>query len=581
MAKIGDVIDNKYRIIDELGHGGMSVVFLARDKRLEKLWAVKEIRNVDDLKKRRTIIDTLKSEARLMKELDHPAIVRIVDIIDEHDSLYQVMDYIDGEALTKQIFPQGKKNGAHPIPEEKAIQWGIQICDVLQYLHGQKPPIIYYDLKPDNIMVRNEGDIRLIDFGAARKYIKDVKEMNKYKILGTPGYAAPEQYRTGSDTDVRTDIFTFGMTLHFMLTGNEPKVTKNNKNPRPKPIREFIPSLSSGLEKVVIKCTQMDPKDRYQNCDELLYALEHYQEMDEKYKLKQKKTLKRFLISGVVTVALLLGSGLSAGAAAIINNNDYENLINTTGDYQTRLDACEKAIEIKGNNSEGYLRMIELFRDNRSFGDGESKKISRLYNENKNQFNPNSDEYLDLNFEIGKAYLFMFSGEDKTFRARILKATDPYFNNVIGNNQADYQNYSVASSFCDLGKFYREFISQDSTKEPTKSDYDKLIESFNMCVDTVDDYNTDESAFMKVTLYYEVANQINAYCEGFAQTEVSQSVVEKLLNRVVEKTNDLNVTVTTSIEKREDILQNVALFKENLTRAYTNAAERKNNGSGA
>ena len=115
MAEIGSVIDNKYRVLDQLARGGMSVVYLARDKRLEKLWAVKEIRNVEDARKRQTIIDSLKSEARLMKDLDHPAIVRIVDIIDEQESLYVVMDYIDGEELTKKIFPHGKKNAPHPI----------------------------------------------------------------------------------------------------------------------------------------------------------------------------------------------------------------------------------------------------------------------------------------------------------------------------------------------------------------------------------------------------------------------------------------------------------------------------------
>lgn len=581
MAEIGSVIDNKYRVLDQLARGGMSVVYLARDKRLEKLWAVKEIRNVEDARKRQTIIDSLKSEARLMKDLDHPAIVRIVDIIDEQESLYVVMDYIDGEELTKKIFPHGKKNAPHPIPEDMAVKWGIQICDVLRYLHSQKPPIIYYDLKPDNIMVRSEGDIRLIDFGAARKYSDDPAVMRRYKILGTPGYAAPEQYQTGSDTDIRTDIYTFGMTLHFMLTGHEPKVTQTNKNPRPRPIREYNPSLSSGLEQVIIKCTQIDPKDRYQNCDELLYALEHYHEMDDQYKAKQKNTFKRFLISAGITGALLLGSAVSAGASAIINNNDYENLINTAGDYETSLEACEKAIEIKGNKAEGYLRMLKLFRDKPQFGDSESQLISGLYNTNKNQFNTRSDEYLDLNFEIGRAYLFMFDGSDSTFRVRILRATDPYFNNVVGSGQEDYENYAVASSFCDLGQFYRDFISQDSTKEPTKEDYIKLIDSFNVCVDTIEGYDTEESAYMKLTLYYEIVNLINRYCDGFAQTGVSQASVETLFNQVVEKTNALNVTVTNSMEKRDEILENVAGYKENLNRAYTNAAERKKNGSGA
>lgn len=107
----------------------------------------------------------------------------------------------------------------------------------------------------------------------------------------------------------------------------------------------------------------------------------------------------------------------------------------------------------------------------------------------------------------------------------------------------------MASSFCDLGQFYRNFISQDSTKEPTKEDYIKLIDSFNVCIDTIEDYDTEDSAYMKLTLYYEIVNLINRYCDGFAQTGVSQSSVETLFNQVVEKTNALNVTVTSSMEK--------------------------------
>lgn len=582
MADIGNLIDNKYKILDEVGHGGMSVVYLARDKRLEKLWAVKEIRNVDDERKRRTIIDSLKSEARLMKDLDHPAIVRIVDIIDEDKSLFVVMDYIDGEPLTKMLYPHGKKAGSRPIPEEQAVQWGLQICDVLRYLHSQDPPIIYYDLKPDNIMLRNEGDIRIIDFGAARKYSADPAVMNRYKILGTPGYAAPEQYRTGAATDIRTDIYNFGMTLHFMLTGHEPKVTKQNRNPRPHPIREYVPGLSGGLEQLITKCTQMDPKDRYQNCDELMYALEHYKEQDEQYKNKQKGTLRKFVIAAGVTAALLLTSGVTALAATFVNNNDYENLINTAGDYQTRVEACEKAIEIKGTKSEAYLKLLDLFRENGNgtFGDAESQTISSLYNENKDKFNTRSEEYLDLNYEIGRAYLFMYTGSDDSFRTRLLKATDPYFANVVNSGNKNYDNYNAASSFCSLGDFYRNYvISTDNVKEPSKDDYTKLLTNLQTCVDAIENYQSDDAGNMKLTMYSEVINLINNYCAGFANTGVSKNDVLRLLNNVVGKASVLNVTIQSSQELKQTIISNAETYRANLETTYSNAERSKANGN--
>lgn len=142
MTEIGTVIDGKYEILREIGRGGMSIVYLAMDTHLNKQWAVKEIRKKGNGKNDEVVVNSLLAEANMMKKLDHPALPRIVDIIDNGITIYVVMDYIEGESLDKVLNEYGAQ------PEEQVIAWAEQLCEALEYLHSQKPPIIYRDMKP-------------------------------------------------------------------------------------------------------------------------------------------------------------------------------------------------------------------------------------------------------------------------------------------------------------------------------------------------------------------------------------------------------------------------------------------------
>ena len=146
MARIGQVIDGKYEILKEIGRGGMSIVYLAMDKRLNKQWAVKEIPKRALDKNNEVVVQSAIAEANMIKRLDHPAIVRIVDIINNDDVIYIIEDYIEGETLGTIV----ENNGAQP--QELVIEWAMQICEALEYLHTRKPPIIYRDMKPTNVM---------------------------------------------------------------------------------------------------------------------------------------------------------------------------------------------------------------------------------------------------------------------------------------------------------------------------------------------------------------------------------------------------------------------------------------------
>ena len=194
----------------------------------------------------------------------------------------------------------------------------MQLCDVLRYLHSQEPAIIYRDMKPANVMLQPNGQIKLIDFGIAREY----KEQNiaDTTALGTKGYAAPEQFGGHGQTDGRTDIYCLGTTLYHLLTGHSPAEPPYEMYP----IRHWNPSLSGRFRRIILKCTQLNPEDRYQTCEELDYALQNYEKVDEAYRIRLKSDLKKFIASSAVAVAALaVGIGCLLARNAV-NNNDYQ-----------------------------------------------------------------------------------------------------------------------------------------------------------------------------------------------------------------------------------------------------------------
>lgn len=273
-----ELFDGKYRILEVIGTGGMSTVYLAKNVKMDTLWAIKEIN-----KNYNSTLDLL-IEPNILKKLNHPALPRIFDIIEDENSIYIIEDYIDGIPLDKKLLRCGR------LPEKIVIQWSIQICEVLIYLHNLKPrAIIYRDMKPSNIMLTSEGKIKLIDFGIAREYKADVENDTTY--IGTMGYAAPEQYGR-SQSDVRTDIYSLGVTLYHLLTGKSP----NDPPFEIKPISEVNENLSKGMENVVSKCTKLDPNQRYQSVKELIEDLINIDKIDLNYKKKSSTRILKIAI---------------------------------------------------------------------------------------------------------------------------------------------------------------------------------------------------------------------------------------------------------------------------------------------
>ncbi|MHB2017553.1 MAG: protein kinase domain-containing protein [Candidatus Xenobia bacterium] len=206
----GDVLQGRYRIEGVLGQGGMGTVYRATHLQLNSAVAVKQLQShVVDAEMRASAERQFRQEAQILCRLHHPQLPRVYDLLEQEDSHYLVMEYIDGSSLEQ----------AGPAPEAQVLEWAARLCDVLEYLHGQQPAVIFRDLKPSNIMLDAKGSIRLIDFGIAK--LLDVGSTGTIaRGAASMGYAAPEQY--AGVTDARSDIYSLGATLYTLLSGEMP-----------------------------------------------------------------------------------------------------------------------------------------------------------------------------------------------------------------------------------------------------------------------------------------------------------------------------------------------------------------------
>lgn len=299
----GTVIDEQYIIEGILGLGGMSNVYFARSARDDKPYAIKELRKTEKISGH-ILQQNFATEVRILTKLNHEHLPKIVKIIEEDDSFMIIMEYIEGHTL-KSLLDKGET-----CAQTDVIKWGIQLCEILEYLHSRKPAVIYRDIKPANIMLMPDKNIKLIDFGTSREYKKGAK--GDTECLGTKGYAAPEQYGD-EQTDERTDIYNLGATMYHLVTGKSP--TKPPYEIRP--IRYWDESLSSGLETIISKCTKNDPAERYQKAADLRRDLENYKELETEA-LEKKKTPFRLFVAA----CFLSGLAFAGGAIAEISTRN-------------------------------------------------------------------------------------------------------------------------------------------------------------------------------------------------------------------------------------------------------------------
>lgn len=257
--------NDQYTIVNLIGRGGMGAVYQVQRMSDDTTWALKKMTPPPNLPPEE-VEDNRKlfiQETELLKSLSHPNIPVVADDFEHHDGRpIIVMEFIDGKTLEDMLISMRS-----PLNEQKIVEYGIQLCRVLTYLHTRTPPIIYRDLKPPNIMVTSKGIMKLIDFGVARTR-KEGKQKDTI-AMGSAGYAPPEQYGR-AQTDARSDIYALGATLLHLATGIPPVPLQP---PRPGDVRKHAPTMKAQTEQIIIKAMSLRREDRYQHSPEMERAL--------------------------------------------------------------------------------------------------------------------------------------------------------------------------------------------------------------------------------------------------------------------------------------------------------------------
>lgn len=547
MLETGSLVDGKYKILSEIGHGGMSIVYMAINEKANKTWAIKEVRK-DGVLDFEAVKQGLIVETDMLKKLKHPNLPSIIDVIENEDTFLIVMDYIEGNSLSKALEEYGAQ------PQEYVIEWAKQLCDVLGYLHSREPAIIYRDMKPANIMLKPDGNLTLIDFGTAREFKE--KNLADTTCLGTIGYAAPEQFGGMGQTDARTDIYCLGATLYHLVTGRNPSEPPYEMQP----IREINPSLSGGLERIILKCTQRNPEDRYQSTAELMYDLHNYEVIDDAYKEKQKKKLKLFFAPVIMTVlCLIMGVGLNLYASKLATDT-YQSTLDKamkTAVYEDKVRLYEDCIAIpdKSGQKDAYLGLIQAFKDNDStFTVEEAKKLEKLITNHSAELQKNMNGYVEICFETGKLFWYYYNyGDGSDNQVTRAKSSIEWFEDVLKNAPEDYANLGMANVYSNIGIFYRD-ITTAVTEASDKGKYKPLFENLSSLIEKVAT-DENESEIVRIELLELTRSAIQQYATKFKADGVSKDDLLSVLDEIESITASLETTTDKTTDKKATIVK--------------------------
>lgn len=582
MRKTGELIDGRYKILRKLGEGGMSVVYLAVNEKVNKHWAIKEVKK-EGVENFETVHQRLLTEADILKRLHHPNLPDIVDIIENGETFLLVMDYIEGRQLESIVQEYG------PQKEETVVNWGKQLCDVLSYLHSQNPPIIYRDMKPANVMVQKDGKVVLIDFGTAREFKESQAEDTL--CLGTCGYAAPEQYKGQGQSDIRTDIYCLGVTLYYLLTGHNPIC----KPYEIYPIRYWNTNLSSGLEMIILKCTRKNPSKRYQSCEELQQELSHYYKLDIEYQKSQKiKKLMLFCFLGLTIVSGFLSLVFYREEKELVKNA-YEDCLYEAQRQRGKeqYQACyQAAITLNPKDSRAYKALLETFlwKDNEEqeelqgysvcfFSEKEEKFIREMMGITK-EGNKRNEEYLksrkreyeSFAYILGLAYFYSYNGTGN-------KAAAEKWLKIAGEGKPSQglqgaeiiraqKLWKIASYYDRLGMYHQGGDVRISYKDYW-GDLTEIVKH-----EKKNRYKSKDLLFA----YKEILSQMITSAFQFARAGVTKAEMEKQLREIEEGLDAMKIEKgSANAVYEEEMKRNLC---ENLSAAHHSIEAAFEEGSG-
>lgn len=560
--RLGSLIDGKYKVIAKVGRGGMSTVWLAMNIKTNKNWAIKEVRQTG--KNGSEIVNqNLTTEIGILKKLQHENLPQIIDIFEKNNTFLIIMDYVEGRTLKAIVDERGAQ------PQEDVVNWAIQLCSVLDYLHTRKPAIIYRDFKPGNIMLRPDGRIVLIDFGTAREY-KTGQEEDTIS-LGTKGYAAPEQYGGDGQTDARTDIYNLGATIYHLVTGKNP--TKPPYEIRP--IREWNPSLSTGLEKIILKCIANNPNERYQTAKELQFALEHYKELETSYVQGKKKANRGFLFTfGCAVLSLVASLGLSVYANSLQSKSydDQLHLAASMPNEKEQVKAYFEAMKLNPQKVDAYEGLLNnCFLKDGNFSQDEVDKMTEFLGyRSKNggdtiesQLKKNQEAYDQFAYDMGLAYFYYYGEEGNK------QLSQPWFDIAKKSNSLTSAQIERAKRFSQIADYNMRINLKNKAGDNNISYKDYWNDIVLLASG---DIVKDDNLKTGLVVYKELVSQILLHANDFKNAGIKKDEVESELEMVELRLVDIVKSKDFDEESDQPIIdeieQNIAKAKQSIDFAY-------------
>ena len=553
------MVDGKYRILKPLGTGGEGCVFLALNENAYKFWAIKVVAKG---RKGRN-----GSELELWKHFSHPNLPEVVDVIETETEILIVMDYIEGKNAANILKEHGK------VKPRQAVIWGIQICRVLHYLHSQEPPVVYGDLKPENMICRPDGSMVLIDFGTVSPFVKERSFSGGH--YGTKGYAAPEQYDSGCIVDTRADVYSLGVTLLQFVTGQIPFTGKNREE-------EIACPGYYGLKTIICKCLKSDRTQRYAGIESCERALQ---------KILWRRIARIVYIACALLVVLAAGSQVSQEHSIFIREQSYESYLKDTkfNIYEEQLKNCRSAIFLNPVREEAYQLLIEIFLEDGLMSEEEDVFLRKILKEksegdtrsHEEVLRTNNEAFIRISYEIGMAYWYYFEGDGgKAYAARwFLHVTENMENaGVIKSGEAPpiaENKGKRAAVLAKIGGYYGKIrtLRVDTDNSFYLAFWRDLLELYH-----IEELDT-ESDKINLLLWEEIAGQIYYFADRFNQAGLEKNVLESLLTEIKEMVQGYEKMSESGelAELKQNILNNVELAIDSVERIYSNLKKEGGN----
>lgn len=546
LLEVGEVINGRYKVVRPIQGGAMANAYLVEDTTLHKNWFLKEAGSVEALPEslqrevspsQRKMIETqyagIVHEANLLRTLNNNRIPRIMDTFTNEGGtrLWYIQDLVEGTSALELLKQQIKSNlGA--ISSNTVVRWGIALCEVLGYLHSLSTPVIYRDMKPANFMVVNPGQetehLYLIDFGTAE--IMSGEHKVAESALGTSGYAPQAQYRN-EELDTRWDLFALGATLFYLSTGINP-ATEYRKNKKQGitgvdyDTHAWVSGVSEGLRKVILKATNEDLNQGYQNAAEMLADLKHVGVND--VAIRRKGRIKLWVTRGVAIAAV--AALVATGIGTYIGSRDYSGQLENAQEIARssgRMSDWLRVNQLDGKNFEAYYGMLKAMERDGKITKTEEGQFLGALSPNLAGIKNDGGKYANLAYQIGTGYFFYYDDADSNAGQQ---ASLEWLKEAVEGNGG---NPTLAKALYNVANFQSNIQSSLVNGTDTGM-YGKMWKSLKQSIQEGTHLSdTQQNEVVQASLKKSQMDMISNYSYQLAQDGVTKQDQEAVLQGII------------------------------------------------